>query len=66
MNSKGKTHETLCNVKHSCKEYTCKKGMDKCIKDYNKSISDKLKTLHSGQPKEYWDKLKSSGKKNKR
>ena len=45
------THKTLCNSKHSSKEY--KKGMDKCIKDYNKSISDKHKTLHSGQPKDY-------------
>ena len=40
--------------------------MDKCIKGYNKSISDNLKTLtYRGQPKEYWDILNSSGKKNK-
>ena len=50
LNSKGKTPETLCNLKHNSKEY--KKAMGKCIKDYNKSISDKLKTLHKGQPKE--------------
>lgn len=45
------------------KEY--KKTLDKSIKDYNNSISDKLKELHKGKPKEYWDILNSTNKKDK-
>ena len=50
-------------LKLSSKEY--KKVMDKCIKDYNNNISDKLATIHKGNPKEYWDILNSCNKKNK-
>lgn len=56
-------NETFNNLKMYGKEY--KKTLDKSIKDYNNSISDKLKELHKGKPKEYWDILNSTNKKDK-
>lgn len=41
------THKTLCNSKHSSKEY--KKAIDKCNKNYHKVFQ-----INSKQPKEYW------------
>ena len=41
-----------------------KSVMDKCIKNYNISISDKLATIHKGNTKEYWDIINECNKKN--
>lgn len=41
--------QPLDNLRLSSKEYKKRR-----IKDHNDSVSDKLKELHRGNPKDYW------------
>ena len=58
--SKHPSMENKINYKNTCKHY--KATMNKYINRYNKNNEDKLRTMHSKQPKDYWKYLNKLNK----
>ena len=60
IHNRNKTVENKINLVTASKEY--KNVMDKCIQKYRNDLSQKLKTIHSKNPKDYWKILNASSK----